>query len=51
MPVNVFGETIFSSTNTSLRGKLQKAPDSPEVMHCFDDRYKKREIGSPTKEK
>jgi len=23
-----------------FKGNIAKAPDSPEVMHCFDDRYK-----------
>jgi hypothetical protein len=38
LPTNIF----------SLRGMLQKAPASPEVMHCFDDRYREGKNGSPT---
>jgi len=26
---------------TKLQNLIEKAPASPEVMHCFDDRYRK----------
>ena len=35
----------------TVKGNVAKAPDSPEIMHCFDDRYREGKHGSQSDEK